>query len=120
MIQRNFVVFTTSAFLFLIAFTASPLTASQKNSNSPSKTEIIQKTKKLQIPFIANDGQVNEKVKFYANTLGGTVFVTNDGEIVYSLPDGKNEEFRNVGVNSRSPLLGTKQGKDARGIDIDG
>ncbi len=70
MIQRNFVIFAASAFLFLIAFTALPLIASQKNSNIPSKTEIIQKTKKLQISFIANDGQVNEKVKLYANTFG--------------------------------------------------
>ncbi len=109
MIQRNFVVFTTSAFLFLIAFTASPLTASQKNSNTPSKTEIIQKTKKLQIPFIANNGQVNEKVKFYANTFGGTVFVTNDGEIVYSLPCGKNGELKVEGSEFR--INGTHKGE---------
>ena len=51
-----------------------------------SKAEVIQKTKKLQMPFIANNGQTNERVKFYANTFGGTVFVTKDGEIVYSLP----------------------------------
>ncbi len=38
------------------------------------------------MPFIANDGQVNEEVAFYAKTFGGTVFVTKDGEIVYSLP----------------------------------
>jgi len=38
------------------------------------------------MPFIANNGQTNERVKFYANTFGGTVFVTKDGEIVYSLP----------------------------------
>ena len=37
---------------------------------------------------------MDKKVKFYANTFGGTVFVTKDGEIVYSLPDGKNEELK--------------------------
>ena len=47
------------------------------------------KTRTLQIPFIANHGQVDERVRFYARTFGGTVFVTKDGEIVYSLPSGR-------------------------------
>jgi len=51
------------------------------------KAEVIQKTKKLQMPFIANEGQTDEKVAFYAKTFGGTVFVTKDGEIVYALPN---------------------------------
>ena len=50
------------------------------------KADVLQKTKKLQIPFIANEGQTDEKVAFYANTFGGSVFVTKDGEIVYALP----------------------------------
>src|SRR3990170_111494 len=50
------------------------------------KSELLQKTKKLQMPFIANNGQMDEKVKFYAKTFGGAVFVTKDGDIVYSLP----------------------------------
>ncbi len=51
-----------------------------------NKDEFIQKTQKLRMPFIANDGQLDEKVKFYAKTFAGSVFVTKDGEIVYSLP----------------------------------
>ena len=54
--------------------------------NKPLKSEISQKTQKLQMPFIANDGQVDNQVAFYAKTFGGTVFVTKEGEIVYSLP----------------------------------
>ncbi|HLE87209.1 MAG TPA: hypothetical protein VI727_06065 [Candidatus Brocadiaceae bacterium] len=38
------------------------------------------------MPFIANEGQVDERVAFYAKTFGGTVFVTKDGDIMYSLP----------------------------------
>ena len=30
--------------------------------------------------FIANEGQVDEQVAFYAKTFGGTVFVTKNGE----------------------------------------
>src|SRR3972149_11560718 len=132
MIQRNFVVFTASVFLFLIVFSIPSLIASQENSNklsfknpspqseisnppsvnsNPSnlqstiqnlsstsigepkfeKADVLQKTKKLQIPFIANEGQTDEKVAFYANTFGGSVFVTKDGEIVYSLPNNSSD-----------------------------
>ena len=55
------------------------------------KAEFARKTKKLQIPFIANNGQVDEQVRFYAKTFGGTVFVTKNGEIVYSLPNNSSE-----------------------------
>ncbi len=37
------------------------------------------------VPFIENKGQVNKEVSLYAKTAGGTVFVTKNGEIVYSL-----------------------------------
>jgi len=101
MMQRNCVVFTASAFLFLIVFVIPSLIASPENPQSAIQnlsstafgepkldtSSFAQKTKKLQIPFIANNGQVDEQVRFYANTFGGTVFVTKDGEIVYALPD---------------------------------
>ncbi|MBI5677582.1 MAG: hypothetical protein HZC52_03625, partial [Planctomycetes bacterium] len=73
------------------------------------KSELIQKTKKLQIPFIANKGQTDEKVKFYANTFGGTVFVTKNGEIVYSLPNNSSE----LGVRSLESD-GRRQRSEAR------
>jgi hypothetical protein len=38
------------------------------------------------MPFIENRGQCDEAVRFHAPTFGGTVFVTNDGAIVYALP----------------------------------
>ena len=57
-----------------------------------NKAEFAQKTRKLQIPFIANNGQMDEQVRFYAKTFGGTVFVTKDGEIVYALPDGRGRD----------------------------
>jgi len=41
-----------------------------------------------QIPFIANEGQTDERVAYYAHTFGGTVFVTREGAIVYALPAG--------------------------------
>ena len=54
--------------------------------DKPLKSEIIQKAQRLQMPFVANEGQIDGHVSFYAKTFGGTVFVTKKGEIVYSLP----------------------------------
>jgi hypothetical protein len=34
-----------------------------------AKSEVIKKMKGLHVPFIANDGQMDEKVSFYAKTL---------------------------------------------------
>ena len=71
------------------------------------KRNLPRKPMKLQIPFIANNGQVDDRVVFYANTFGGTVFVTKDGDIVYTLPnnsaelgvqslEGKNDRIQNT------------------------
>jgi hypothetical protein len=65
---------------------ANTLLAECENTGKPSKAEVMQRTKKLQMPFIANEGQYDERVAFYARTFGGTVFVTKGGDIVYSLP----------------------------------
>ncbi len=78
-----------SFFTLTATLSVTPLFAEQGNASNPSKEEVIQEIQKLQAPFIANNGQVNERVRFYAKTFGGTVFVTKDGEIVYSLPEGR-------------------------------
>ncbi|MCG9969528.1 hypothetical protein L9W92_16100 [Pelotomaculum terephthalicicum JT] len=55
--------------------------------NQQDKGSIFEKASCVQIPFVANEGQVkNNSVKFLAKTFGGTVFITKKGEIVYSLP----------------------------------
>jgi hypothetical protein len=48
------------------------------------KQAILQKAMSLQIPFIANEGQVAKDVSFYAKIFGGTMYVTQQGEMVYS------------------------------------
>ncbi len=53
-----------------------------------SKHADITKINALQIPFIKNLGQVNsDKVKFYAKTFAGTVFITED-DLTYSFYKG--------------------------------
>ena len=40
---------------------------------------------KVQIPFIQNEGQIeNEAVKFYADTFGGTLFAADNGILTYT------------------------------------
>jgi hypothetical protein len=55
------------------------------------KAVFAQKTMKLHMPFIANNGHVDGRVKFYAKTFGEAVFVTKEGEIVYALPNNSSE-----------------------------
>ncbi|MGH8426617.1 MAG: SBBP repeat-containing protein [Gammaproteobacteria bacterium] len=40
----------------------------------------------LLLPFIANSGQLDPRVAFYAHTYAGTAFLTNSGDLVMSLP----------------------------------
>jgi hypothetical protein len=57
------------------------------------KQAILEKASKIQIPFIENQGQIqNESVRFYAQTFWGTVFITGRGEIVYALPERASDD----------------------------
>ena len=55
-----------------------------------------------QVPFVANDGQLDSAVRFYARTFGGTVFATETGDVVYSLfaPDGTGAVLRETFARS--------------------
>ena len=53
------------------------------------KQAILKKTIKLQIPFIVNEGQVGKEVSYYAKIFGGTAYVTQKGEMVYSFLESK-------------------------------
>ena len=76
----------------LIGDSQSKIASLQSTPQHPqiNNAEFTQKIQKLQMPFIANNGQLDETVKFYANTFAGSVFVTKNGEIVYSL-SGRDE-----------------------------
>lgn len=69
--------------------------------------EIKTRIGNLQIPFIKNESQIKDKrVKYYAHTFAGTVFVT-DNEIVYGLK----------GWAVKESFLNTKKTK-AEGINL--
>ena len=76
-------------FLFITIF----ISTSAFASADIDRNAFIKKIPGLQIPFIENQGQIkNKSVRFYASTFAGTVFITDKGEIVYSLIKSENSE----------------------------
>ena len=59
---------------------------SEAGLNSQEKSKIASRMTDVHMPFITNDGQTDERVRFYAKSLGGTVFITEDAQLVYYLP----------------------------------
>ena len=55
----------------------------------------------VRIPFIENKGQSDPAVSHYVLTLGGTIFVTREGELVMSLPSGEPASGKRVVLRER-------------------
>ena len=66
--NRNFVV---PVVILVTIFLGNTLLFAQSGTGRPSKEAVMQKTRNLRMPFIANEGQTDERVAFYANTFGG-------------------------------------------------
>uniref|UniRef100_A0A7V5XHY4 DUF7948 domain-containing protein n=1 Tax=Thermodesulfobacterium geofontis TaxID=1295609 RepID=A0A7V5XHY4_9BACT len=92
--------------IFLVVLLLEDIYAKEAGAEERFKSSIA----KLQLPFIENKGQVHEDVAYYAKTFGGTVFVTKDGKIVYSIPEGKEVEE----VKDKRGLKGAKEVKEER------
>ncbi|HSV05083.1 MAG TPA: hypothetical protein VLI07_01145, partial [Candidatus Binatus sp.] len=69
--------------LAVLAFAAS---CSLRTSGPPTPAEVAGQLDRLAVPFVANAGQSDPRVAYYASTFSGTVFVTKEGELVYALP----------------------------------
>jgi hypothetical protein len=86
--RRNLVIIFISLLLTLL-LSSLAFGAINTSTPEPGKVKdnkvILERAFKIQMPFIANQGQIaDEHVRFYAKTFGGTVFVTDKGEVVYS------------------------------------
>jgi hypothetical protein len=57
-----------------------------KQASSVSEANIGHAFDSLQIPFIKNTGPLDQRVAYYAQTFAGTLFVTHQGQLVYTLP----------------------------------
>jgi hypothetical protein len=55
-------------------------------NDTDENARIQTKLSAIAIPFIENKGQTHKDVRFYAQTFGGALFVTDRSEMVYSLP----------------------------------
>jgi hypothetical protein len=78
-----------------------------KAVNEPNEGPSLQA---LQVPFVENQGQIDPAVSYYAPTLGGTILVTRDGELVLPLPDDKNAPgepsvLRERLIDAKAPTL---------------
>ena len=104
--------------------TAKTIAAVQSGTSNQGKSldkaSVVQKAFGLQIPFIANEGQIDSRVRFYAQTFGGKFYLTEGGELVYtfSIPDSKekvgrhSKALRHMRILSiREQLIGASQSK---------
>ncbi len=86
-----------------------PLISETSVSGSAKKSHEFVKHSlaRVEIPFIENQGQIeNKSVRFYASTFGGTAYVTSNGEMVYTFPGNPGGE-RSIGWALKESLLGS-------------
>ena len=62
---------------------------SRAETESETRARVHRGLEGVRVPFVANAGQTDPAVAYYAPSLAGTVFVTRQGEIVYSLLGGR-------------------------------
>ncbi len=53
------------------------------SSSEALESRVLSSLESLQIPFVANHGQLDPQVAYFAKILNGTMFVTVEGELVY-------------------------------------
>lgn len=84
--------------------------AGQNDISGRTNVDVIHSLNKVRIPFIINNGQLDDNVKFYAETFEGKVFINKNGEIVYlikevlqnSLPIDYSQGIRNYKYSGTS------------------
>jgi hypothetical protein len=91
------------------AFVFSALLLSPVVAPVPNSVGAMQRVNAIRIPFVENQGQIPDKsVAFYAQTFGGAVYATRDGEMLYSLPKADGTNILG-GAVLRERLLGARR-----------
>ena len=71
--------------------------ANENSAATPvlSMQALAKKMAAVRVPFIENNGQIaNDDVRFYAQTFAGTIFVSQENYLLYSLPQKKSQKYR--------------------------
>lgn len=68
----------------------------------------------MQVPFIPNGGQWDKQAAFAAHTFAGTLFVTTEGKLVYSLPGKSRTDPPDQPKTKGSADKGKGEGKHLR------
>ncbi len=77
---------------------------------NPSDATVSEKIAALSVPFVPNQGQWDPRAAFAAQTFAGTVFVTTEGEMVYSLRGKRSESgTRSAGIALTESLINDKR-----------
>jgi hypothetical protein len=77
------------AFVWLLALVLAMADACAAANAPVSRAAVAARLAAVRVPFVANTGQVDARVSFYAPTFAGTVYVARDGHIVYTLFGGE-------------------------------
>lgn len=102
MVKKNIILFISAVLIFIVMVLPSHAGKVTQFTDEEVKANVS----RLQIPFIRNEGQVNnDEVMFYTQTFAGTVFVTNDGSILYSVHGNRwDDEIKNKTVLIREKI----------------
>jgi len=104
-----------SVMILAIVICSHAFVASASASQATPGTFSAAKVAGLEIPFIANQGQYEDDVEFYAQTFGGTVFVTEDGALHYALIRAREDERRTSVLLKETFVGGTI--REIRGLE---
>ncbi|MEJ2643244.1 MAG: hypothetical protein P8010_27205 [Desulfosarcinaceae bacterium] len=89
-------------------------------SPKPDKAQVLSAAPGLQLPFVANQGQVKDPaVAFTADTFACRVEVTRDGKIVYVRTQASKDGDAQIKISER--IMGARialEGKDRRATRI--
>ena len=100
--KKIIIVFLLAVGLFCLASSVSA--AGIKTLTPDQEVKVMN----LSIPWVVNQGQISDSsVKFSANTMIGTVFVTNDGAITYSLQSHESKDGKTT-IENLIPSLDSK------------
>lgn len=76
--------------LSLVSVALSWSHAAVASADTLDRSGVARRLAALSVPFVENQGQIDSRAAFYARTSAGTLFVTREGGVVYSLPGSAN------------------------------